>query len=316
MRLASLDLNLLVALDALLQEGSVTRAAERLHLSQPALSASLARLRRHFGDELLERVGNHSELTPLAVQLRERTTLALEGVERVFASQQGFDPATSEREFRLLTSDYAVAVLGERLCALVAERAPGVRLRLRLHTPEVIDRAHDELRAVDGLIMPHGFLTELASERLFEDEWACLVATDNPLVGEALTMEDLSRLPWAVTYYGPTAFTPAARQLQMLGVEARVQVVVESFLALPHVVAGSSRIALVQRRLAGRMVAAGGLRVLPCPYDAVRLVEALWWHGMYDRDPGHRWLRETVLDAAAGLDASSRPMPALSDSDW
>src|SRR3712207_5271392 len=128
--LARLDLNLLVSLDALLQERSVTRAAAQMGLSQPALSASLARLRRHFGDELLTRVGNESRLTPLAVQLRDLVRIALSGVERVFAAQTEFDPASSTREFSVLVSDYVVAVLGDTIAALLAEEAPHTRLRL------------------------------------------------------------------------------------------------------------------------------------------------------------------------------------------
>ena len=124
--LASLDLNLLVSLDALLQERSVTRAAARMGLSQPALSASLARLRRHFGDELLSRAGNEYRLTPLAVQLRDLARLALTGVERVFTAQTEFDPASSTREFSLLVSDYVVAVLG-RLDRRAARRGGAAR---------------------------------------------------------------------------------------------------------------------------------------------------------------------------------------------
>ena len=104
MNLASLDLNLLVSLDALLQQRSVTRAASQMGLSQPALSASLGRLRRHFGDELLTRVGNEYRLTPLAVQLRDLARLALTGVERVFTAQPAFDPASSTREFSMPVS--------------------------------------------------------------------------------------------------------------------------------------------------------------------------------------------------------------------
>src|ERR1700733_13882015 len=96
---ASLDLNLLVSLDALLQQASVTRAANQMGLSQPALSASLARLRRHFDDELLTRVGNEYRLTPMALQLKELARVALSGVERVFTAQPAFDPASSTREF-------------------------------------------------------------------------------------------------------------------------------------------------------------------------------------------------------------------------
>src|SRR5919199_5248961 len=113
--LANLDLNLLLSLDALLEQRSVTRAAQQLGLSQPALSASLARLRRHFGDELLARVGNEYRLTPLAAQLKPRVRLALEGVERAFTAQPEFDPAESTREFAVVMSDYACAVIGNAL---------------------------------------------------------------------------------------------------------------------------------------------------------------------------------------------------------
>src|SRR5215218_3914438 len=139
--IASLDLNLLVSLDALMQERSVTRAAARMGLSQPALSASLARLRRHFGDELLTRVGNEYRLTPLAVQLRELARLALSGVERVFTAQTEFDPASSRREFSLQVSDYVVAILGDTLAELLAEEAPNARLRFLANTPAAVDRA-------------------------------------------------------------------------------------------------------------------------------------------------------------------------------
>jgi DNA-binding transcriptional LysR family regulator len=129
MHLANLDLNLLVPLDALLRERSVTRAAASLGLSQPSLSSSLARLRRHFNDELLVRVGNSYELTPMAVQLRRRTEAALVSVERAFATESVFTPATSQREYRIVASDYPMAVLGGPVGRLLAERAPGIRER-------------------------------------------------------------------------------------------------------------------------------------------------------------------------------------------
>src|SRR5690349_22999772 len=135
MRLANLDLNLLVSLDALLQQRSVTKAAAQMGLSQPALSASLARLRRHFGDELLTRVGNEYRLTPLAVQLRDLARFALDGVERVFTAQTEFDAASSTREFSLVISDYGIAVFGDTIAALLAEEAPNARLRLAANTP-------------------------------------------------------------------------------------------------------------------------------------------------------------------------------------
>src|SRR6188472_1920678 len=123
--LSRLDLNLLVSLDALLTERSVTRAAERLHLSQPALSASLARLRTHFNDPILARRGNNYELTPLALRLTEHTTTALEAARRVFESQATWSPRDSTREFSIYGSDYGFATIGSEVSRLAAEAAPG-----------------------------------------------------------------------------------------------------------------------------------------------------------------------------------------------
>jgi DNA-binding transcriptional LysR family regulator len=300
--LVNLDLNLLVSLDVLLRERSVTRAAGRLGLSQPALSASLARLRRHFGDELLVRVGNSYELTPLAAQLAERTAAALAVVERVFASAPVFDPSASDRSFRVLVSDYSLAVLGEPLTRLLVERAPSVRLELEHHTPALVDSAADALRDADGIILPRGFLSDLPKVDLFTDTWSCLVWTGNPAVGETLTMADLAEMPWVVNYHSRSAFTPSVRQLENLGVEPRVQVVVESFLAVPYFVTGTDRVALVQSRLARQLQRGHDVRVLPCPFDVVPLVEALWWHPVHRRDPAHAWLRQLFAEAAASLD--------------
>ena len=303
MQLAKLDLNLLVPLDALLRERSVTRAAAALGLSQPALSASLSRLRRHFGDELLTRVGNTYELTPLAVALRRRVGVALSGAERVFASEPGFDPATSTRDFTLLGSDYPMVVLGSTVSRIMGDRAPGVRLRFQHQTPSIIESAGEALREVDGLVFPHGFLSDMPHLDLYRDTWVCLVATDNPRVGDSLTMDDLATFPWVLTYNSSTAFTPADRQLKVLGVQPKVQVVVESFVALPYFIAGTDRIGLVQGHLAGQLTRNGDVRALPCPYDVVPLVEALWWHPMHERDPEHVWMRSVMAEAGARVGA-------------
>lgn len=301
MNLARLDLNLLVALDALLQERSVTRAAARMGLGQPAVSAQLARLRRHFQDDLLTRSGNQYRLTPLAVQLKERVRVALSGAERVFAAEPDFDPASSTREFSMLMSDYGVAMLGPGIAARLAEEAPGTRLRFPANTPRMVDAAAQELVHTDLLVIPHGFVDDLPHQDLYRDEWVCLVAAGNTAVEAALTVEQLETMPWVVTYHGPTASTPAARQMRMLGIEPHIQVVTETFLTVPGLIAGSGRVALVQRRLADGIPAELGVRALPCPFDAAPLVEAMWWHPMYDDDPEHRYLRDVVQRAVAAM---------------
>src|SRR5687767_10165244 len=263
-------------------------------LSQPALSASLARLRRHFGDELLSRSGNEYRLTPLAVQLRDLARLALSGVERVFAAQTEFDPASSTREFSLLVSDYVVAVLGDSIAALLAEEAPHARLRLTASTPPLVDRAEQSLLSADLLVLPHGIVTDLSHRDLYRDEWVCLVSADNPAVETGLSVEDLATMPWVTTFHGPTAATSGARHMRMAGIELDVQVVTENFLTVPGLVAGSRRIALLQRKLADLLPIDLGVRAVPCPMDVGQIVEAMWWHPVYDEDPEHAYLRDLV----------------------
>jgi DNA-binding transcriptional LysR family regulator len=299
--LAGLDTNLVVALRALLQERNVTRAGQRVGLSQPAMSAALARLRRHFGDELLVRSGSGYELTALGAVLLDRAAAACELLERVFASQADFEAASAEREFVILASDYAVAVYGTRLAREVSARAPGVRLVFRRVPTAITESPEALLSTVDGLLMPHGVISGLPAVDLFRDTWICVVSSDNPQVGDRVTLEQLAELPWAV--YQRVLDASVGRQLATLGIEPRVQVSVDSFQLLPALVAGTSRVAMIHARLARHLGLgpAAGVRLLPCPFDAVPVQEALWWHPVHTHDAGHIWLRDTATRVAATL---------------
>lgn len=299
MNLANLDLNLVVALRALLRERNVTHAGLEVGLSQPAMSAALARLRRHFDDELLVRVRNGYELTPLGLTLVEPAESACEILERVFSAQPDFDPQTSQREFTLMTSDYALAVLGEELSRAVHEEAPKVRLRLSQITPSAVDDLDMTLRTVDGLLTPHGIFTGYPSVELFTDRWLCMVASENPIT--RLTMADMAVLPWVDLFHRPNAYTPAVRQLGLLGIEPRVEVVVESFQSVPFLIAGTGRLALIQERLARRFEGIAQVRTLEPPFDPVPLTEAMWWHPIHARDAGHAWLRDLMARVGARI---------------
>lgn len=305
MKLTNLDLNLLVTLDAVLEHRSVSRTAEQLGLSQPAVSAQLSRLRRHFGDELLARFGNQYRLTPLASQLRGRVRTAVTGVERVFAAEPDFNPAHTSREFSLVLSDYGVATIGGLLAATLGAEAPSARLRFSPNTPHVVDNALQSMTNVDLLVMPHGFTEGLSHHDIYRDEWVCLVSAGNADIGEFLTIDQLRTMPWVVSYHGPTAITSAARRMRMLGIEPRVQIITENFLTVPGLVAGTARVALLQKRLATAVPTELGVRMLPCPFDAGPLVEAIWWHPMYEDDPEHRYLRDMVVRVAAALPTDS-----------
>ncbi len=300
MNIANLDLNLLVALRALLEERNVTRAGERIGLSQPATSAALARLRRHFSDELLVRRGNRYELTPLGHALRVPAANACSVMERLFSSRAHFHPDTEQRDFTLLASDYAIAVFGARLSRALHAEAPGVRLHFRQMPSTIVEATESVLGGVDGVLMLHGVISGYPTVELYRDEWVCLVDADNDAVGGAVTMDDLARLPWAV--YQRPYDAPVTHQLGMLGLDPRVEVSAHSFRLLPDLVRGTRRVALVQRRLVEHTAERAGLRALACPFPAAPIREALWWHPVHRHDAAHTWLRETAARVAAELD--------------
>jgi DNA-binding transcriptional LysR family regulator len=292
----SQDLLSLPVLLALLRERSVTRAGEVVGLSQPATSNALARLRRRFGDELLVRVGREYHLTPMAQSLLERTEAAFDAMERLFEGE--FDPATSTREFTLVLSDYSVFVLSGPLVAIMRAEAPGVRLNLQQLSAASSD--FDELiRHCDGIVLPPDFVRGHPNTKLLQDRWVCIAGSEAD-IGETVTPEDLARLPW-VASFGSTLFatTSPVRQLRAMGIEPNVEITVESFQAVPFLVAGSHRIAFVQERLAARFADLAGVRVLESPLPRNKHLLSLYWDAIETNDPGHRWFRDALRRAAA-----------------
>ena len=306
--LANLDLNLLVALRELVRERSVTRAAERLGVTQPAASAALSRLRRHFGDELLVRERGEYVLTALGAQLAEQVDAVCAAAERLFAASTHFDPASSEREFTLVMADYTIMVIGEALSAAVRLAAPNARLHIRLVRESLSTEYQDGIRFIDGMVAPptHGFtIPDTRSAELFWDRWVCVVDSNHPALDAGkLQLADLARLPWVAPYYRSNPRPPAVpvmQQLALLDIQPRIAVRVESYLAVRYFVTGTDRVALMQERLATRLAAQMNLTVLECPGDPEPLVEALWWHRQYEDDSAHAWLRGLIAETARKL---------------
>jgi DNA-binding transcriptional LysR family regulator len=297
------DLNLLVALHALLEEQHVTRAAARIGVSQPAASTMLARLRRHFDDELIERVGNRYELTPLGAQLRAQSAGVLHLTEQLFYATAGFDPSTTEREFVLAASDYATVVLGPGLVAALASQAPQAALRF-IQLSELSETQQAGTPTVDGLIAPRGsyHLDELPSLDLFSDEWVALVDHTNPVADGWPDPSRWKDLPWALAEPTSNESLFMARRLVENGLRLRPRAITTGYLALPSLVAGTDRIAIAQRRLATVVPLPSGVRVVPCPFVTGPINEALWWHPVHTHDAGHKWFRRLVTDTAQLLD--------------
>ena len=300
-----LDLNLLISLDALLQERSVSRAAQRLGLSQPTLSTALARLRRHFGDELLARSGNSYTLTPLAERLLESTGQALTWTDRVFDTRPEFLPGEAEHEFTLVISDAQLPIFGRVLADLVRAEAPGVRLRFEHSTARMVFQAQEQLRTVDALVLPQGILSEVPNLDLYRDHWVCVVSPGS--AGTALSLDDLATRPWVAPYHHRMPVFSSLHRLKQAGIEPRAEISTENFLAVPHLVQGTERIGLLPARVAALPSVRSAVSVAEIPFELGMLVEALWWHPAHERDPAHRWLREVAVRAARQVeDAGER----------
>lgn len=313
-QLAGMDLNLLVVLRELLRERNVTRAGERVGLSQPAASAALARLRRQFGDDLLVRDSRSYVLSPLAAALVSEVEAACAAAERVFAAGMRFDPASTAREFTLLMADYTIAVIGEHLARVFEEQAPHAVLHVRLVREALAVLGADAFRGCDGIIAPPASgpkVKHVQSTMLFEDRWVCVVSADSDMPDKP-TLDDLHKAQWVIPYHRigeHTPLPPIPRQLALLGLTPRVAVRVESYQAVPYFVAGTRRVALFQERIALRAAPRFGLRILPCPGGPEPIVEALWWPREYQHDPAHAWLRDVLIRCAGECPDAQVPPP-------
>jgi DNA-binding transcriptional LysR family regulator len=301
-RLASVDLNLLVALDALLQERSVTRAGERLSLTQPAMSGALSRLRQLFDDELLVRTGRTMRATPFAETLEASLREILAQVEQTVFSRAHFDPATDARTFTVLATDYTALVLMRPLLEQLAHDAPHVRVRVEsARIGELASQLHRG--EVDLAVLP-AHLSEaggLDSEELFTDRFVVVVSTDHPEVDDRLTLEQLAGLPYLSFRQGEVR-SVVDLQLDERGLGRAADALFESFVLGALLLRGTRMVAFLQERLARELRTAAALRIVEPPVPLAPLVERLSWHPRATNDPAHRWLRERIATLARSLE--------------
>ncbi|MCC7483321.1 MAG: LysR family transcriptional regulator [Hyphomicrobiales bacterium] len=302
--LAGVDLNLLVALDALLTERSVTRAAQRIGLSQPGMSNTLARLRRLFDDPLLVRQGAGLAPTPRAQALAGPVREALALIQGALEQRPEFDPARDHRSFTVSCSDYSVLMLIGPLVRRLSAHAPGVTLQALPRFPD----AARALRAgeADLVIEPPEVMSnpELPSQRLFDDRWMCCVWEGNTQVGDAMTLDVYRRLGHLTYSMGSgQAVSLADEHIARERIARHVEFSVESFLLAPFLLQGTDLVTLVLARAGPHLRRTAAVRLLDPPIPFPTLTETLWWHPRHDADPAHAWLRERIAEIAAELDA-------------
>ncbi len=308
--LAGVDLNLLVVLDALLDERHVTRAARRVGLSQPATSHALARLRALLDDPLLVRgPGGQMVPTPRAEALAPRLRDALHGVAAALADEAPFDPATARRSFRIATGDYAEFVILPALMARLAREAPGIDVWVVSGGDD-----HDAIAAgaVDVAIAPRRASAAPAgiyTQRLFDETFTCLVRRGHPAASQRLTLARYEALAHLMIAPRGTPGSLVDDALTAVGRRRRVALAVPHFMVAPYVVASTDLVVTLASRIARVIAAPLQLVALPPPLDLPGFTMSMWWHERRQHDPAHRWLRAAIADAVAAPTAAA-PSPA------
>lgn len=293
--LAAIDLNLLVTLDVLLAEESVTVAARRLGLTQSAVSRSLARLRELFADELFVRTGAGMRPTRRAFELAGPLRRTLGELGALLEPRERFDPASAKRSFSIATLDAALLTLIGPWSARLPELAPGVDLATRqLSMPA---RRDLEAGALDLYISPR-FRTAagVVWTPLQEDDYTCVVWEGH--ASRRLSLARYAKLEHVLVAPGERPGGTVDRALAELGLTRRVSVRVPSFSTVPYLLIGTQRVATLPRRIARVFVEHYPLRTIEPPIDVPRTTLSLGWHELHRDDPGHQWLREQLTQMA------------------
>lgn len=291
MRINNLDLNLLVALDILLEEQNITRAAERLHMTQSATSGVLARLRKYFKDDLLVRVGRSMQPTPYANEIAAPVREVLTTI-RAFTVKDSFTPASSRRHFKVMASDSLVHTFLAKLVGNIYAISPHVTFEfLALNdSPPVV-------RSADLIFAPEQYALDGYSNKfLFEEEHVCIVWRHNSLVEEQLSLEQYLAMGHVSTGFGRNRVLSIEEQfISEQGFNRRIEVVASDFNSLPLLVIGTQRVATIHSRLAYAYAQHLPLKIFPLPIKIPVTREFMLWHSSKDLDPSHRWMREQVF---------------------
>ena len=287
-----LDLNLLATLEALLDEQNVTRAAARLHLSQPAVSAQLNRLRDMFNDPLLIPTQRGMMPTAMALELLAPLRVALDQVRDTVATHQQFDPGFAKLTVTIACTDYLQTVIGRSLIQTLRAQAPGIRIGIRNLEPRRLDTQmmHGEVDL--ALMTPDDAPPVLRTRHLYDEHYVLIGRKDHPQLRDSITLEEYVQLEHVVvSLNGGDFFTPVDQALKAMGYTRNLVLSVASFLFIPEIVAQSDLVALVPWRLvAGRR----DLTIIKAPDVSTGFSVGMVWHERNHRHNAHRWIREQV----------------------
>ena len=303
MNIASVDLNLLLAFEALIEERSVTRAAARLGLSQPAMSNALGRLRTLFGDQLFIRTRHDMAPTVRALQIAGPVRTGLTHLRSAFGEPPPFDPAFSMRSFRLAMTDYAELLLLGALLGRIQRTAPHMQILVR--RPGRIFIPPEEDLAAGALDMAVGFFPDqfaldphTQSHELFVEDNVCIARKGHPLMGKRFTLRQFAAASHVGIFYRTDTRGLIDNILVSHGFRRRLQAAIPDFLNVPYIVAQSDLIAVVPAGLAARYRKIVPLDVRKVPIPLPRLSMRMLWHARDDADAALQWLRSEILQCS------------------
>ncbi len=292
MRLDHFDLNLLIAFDVLIEERSVTRAAERLNLTQSAMSAALKRLRESFADEILVQHGKRMVPTAAALSLAPDVSAALLNMRAILASGMRFDPASSQRKFRIVGSDYITTVLLGPVLRMLHKEAPQIRIEITLPRSDILELLDDG--EIDLLISPEQFLSpDHPRELLFEERHVVVGCSTNPAMQRPLDVETYFASGHVATSVSRDG-TFIDNYLRGQGEQRRVDVICAAFSQVPWILPGTTRLALMHERLARELAPQLGLLIQEPPFPLPVMREMMQFHSARKMDRGLSWLCERL----------------------
>jgi LysR family transcriptional regulator, transcriptional activator of nodD3 and syrA len=300
--LRNVDLNLLLVLQALLQERHVTRAASRLGLSQSATSHALARLRELYADPLLVQTGRKLALSPRATRLLPALERGLGELGAAVTDEPAFEPRTARQRFNVGASDYAQVVLLPQLLARLAREAPGVEVTVNgdPHLTALLETGE-----IDVAITPGGFSRSIASRTLFSDDFLCIVRRRGALARGAWTLARYLAARHVVVAPTGTPGSIVDTVLAQRGLARQVALRVPNFLVAPIVVARSDFVSTAPARLARDLAGVYALTILPPPLPLPSFELKLAWHPRLEHDPAQRWFRQVIAELGTGVGTES-----------
>jgi DNA-binding transcriptional LysR family regulator len=307
----SLDLNLLVVFDALFEEKSVTAVAKRLQMSQPAVSFALKKLRKSLGDELFIRAHNQMQPTPRAIYLHGHVRQVIATIEQDIFQPTTFDPRSARRTFSLSLSDIGELVFLPPLLERLRGEAPLTDIRCLSMPPERLAQAMEsgEIDLAIGYF-PDVQGTGFYQQRLFGHPFVCLLRSNHPTIGDAISLEQFLEAEHAVVAQPGRSQEVFEKLMSGSGLQRRIRLRSPHYTSLPWIIANSDLITIVPRAVGALCERLSGLKMIPAPLEIPSIDLKQFWHRRQHAEPATQWLRSVVAELFIGRDPTASPSSA------